>query len=468
MAVGGDGGNRKYKSHRPEWSMQPSKEVLINNPKEKEIHLVKEQQVTSCPTPKSPVRQEVRPHLLSIWWKGGRADSSNREEDVENLKAILEVETGIPLAQQQILYHGKEIKNNGRLNSAGVVENDLLMLVNTSASAPSGPEQSQAPQGANMLALNSDGSAANPSAFLNNLRANPNVMTQLMQKQPDLGNAIIRGDIETMQNFLRSQHRQQLELRRQQQREIELMNADPFDVEAQRKIEEAIRQKNVDENWEAAVEYNPESFARVSMLYVDMEVNGIPLKTFRLLRLLDRRYGGIARGVGQSEIVGRIHVAPLKIGKNYYPCTFNVLDQPDLEFIFGLDMLRKHQCSIDLKDNVLRVGGGEIAVPFLAEKDIPAHFLGEERVAPSPKASGSGTAVVTDNPPTALQSTSGAGGPSEQSLAQEAKKRARSPQDLEVKITRLMELGFDRESVTQALTLCDGNEEQAASYLFGG
>ncbi|KAL3678079.1 hypothetical protein R1sor_021035 [Riccia sorocarpa] len=32
----------------------------------------------------------------------------------------------------------------------------------------------------------------------------------------------------------------------------------------------------------------------------------------------------------------------------------------------------------------------------------------------------------------------------------------------------LMELGFDRESVTQALNLCDTNEEQAASYLFGG
>lgn len=34
---------------------------------------------------------------------------------------------------------------------------------------------------------------------------------------------------------------------------------------------------------------------------------------FRLLRLLDQRYKGIAHGVGQSEIVGRIHVAPIKV-----------------------------------------------------------------------------------------------------------------------------------------------------------
>lgn len=33
----------------------------------------------------------------------------------------------------------------------------------------------------------------------------------------------------------------------------------------------------------------------------------------RLLRLLDTRYKGIAHGVGQSEILGRIHVAPIKV-----------------------------------------------------------------------------------------------------------------------------------------------------------
>jgi DNA damage-inducible protein 1 len=205
----------------------------------------------------------------------------------------------------------------------------------------------------------------------------------VVQNNPELAQAILSVDTEVLQMLLRRQHQHRVELQRRQQQELDLMNADPFDVDAQRKIEEAIRQKNVDENWEAAIEYNPEAFARVIMLYVDMEVNSVPLKAFvdsgaqstiisktcaercGLLRLMDRRYVGIAKGVGQSEIVGRIHVAPLKIGTNFYPCSFTVLDQPDLEFIFGLDMLRKHQCSIDLKDNVLRVGGGEIAVPFL-------------------------------------------------------------------------------------------------------
>jgi DNA damage-inducible protein 1 len=59
-----------------------------------------------------------------------------------------------------------------------------------------------------------------------------------------------------------------------------MLNANPFDIEAQKAIEEEIRAENVQANMEAAIEYNPESFARVVMLYIDCEVNGTPLKAF--------------------------------------------------------------------------------------------------------------------------------------------------------------------------------------------
>lgn len=45
------------------------------------------------------------------------------------------------------------------------------------------------------------------------------------------------------------------------------VNDDPFDIEAQKRIEDAIRQENIAANLEAAMEYNPESFARVNIDY---------------------------------------------------------------------------------------------------------------------------------------------------------------------------------------------------------
>ncbi|WCJ32549.1 Protein DNA-DAMAGE INDUCIBLE 1 [Euphorbia peplus] len=391
-------------------------------------------------------------------------------ESVENVKALLEVETQVPLQQQQLLYNGKETRNGEKLSALGVKDEDLMMMVSGAAARSSAPT--------NDLSFNPDGSAVNPGAFQQHIRSDSNTMAQLFQSDPELAQALLGNDLNRLQDMLRQRNRQRSALRRQQEEELALLEADPFDVEAQKKIEAAIRQKGIDENMEAALEHNPEAFARVVMLYVDMEVNGVPLKAFvdsgaqstiiskscaercGLLRLMDQRYKGIARGVGQSEILGRIHVAPIKIGSIFYPCSFLVLDSPNMEFLFGLDMLRKHQCTIDLKDNVMRVGGGEVSVPFLQEKDLPSHFLDEESQPKEASSSGNPiTSGTTDN-----KSNLAAGGQSSGA----ARGNAAQGPDFEAKIAKLVELGFDRGSVIQALKLFDGNEEQAAGFLFGG
>ncbi|XP_021740791.1 DNA damage-inducible protein 1-like [Chenopodium quinoa] len=394
------------------------------------------------------------------------------DEAVENVKALLEVESGVVLQQQQLMYNGREMNNHDKLSVLGVCDGDLIMML-SNAAPPSRPSSSD-------LALSPDGSAVNPAAFQQQVRGDSNLMAQLYQSDPELAQAISGNDLNRLQEILRQRHHQKTALRQKEEEELALHYADPFDVDAQRKIEASIRQKGIDENWAAAIEHNPEAFARVVMLYVDMEVNGVPIKAFvdsgaqstiiskrcaercGLLRLLDERYKGIARGVGQMEILGRIHVAHIKIGKVFYPCSFTVLDSDNMEFLFGLDMLRKHQCIIDLKENALKVGGGEVSVPFLPEKDIPSHFLDEESFAKQASSSGapvsSGSKDTRDIPsaPIGSQSSGAAGG-----------NPAQGP-DFEAKVAKLVELGFPRNDVIQALQLFNGNEEQAAGFLFGG
>ncbi|XP_076934266.1 uncharacterized protein LOC143600472 [Bidens hawaiensis] len=292
--------------------------------------------------------------------------------------------------QRQLPHNGKEMKNFETPSSLGVTDGGLVMMVSNTSSMVSSNG-----------VLNPDGSALNPAAYQQQIRNNSDLMAQLLQSDPELAQIITGNDLNKLQELLRRRHNQRTELRRLIEAEMALLYADPFDVEAQKKIEAAIRQKGIDENQAAALE-------RVVMLYVDMEVNGVPVKAFvdtgaestilskscaeclGLLRLLDERYKGIAHGVGQSEILGRIHVAEIKIGNNFYPCSFVVSDSPDMEFHFGLDMLRKHQCTIDLKDNVLRVGGGEVTVPFLPEKDIPCNFIEGEKQLNEASSSGTG------------------------------------------------------------------------------
>jgi len=83
--------------------------------------------------------------------------------------------------------------------------------------------------------------------------------------QPELADAA-QNNSARFAELLRQTRERQLSAELAQQQEIARLNADPYDVEAQRKIEEAIRQQAVAENMEHALEYSPESFGRVTML----------------------------------------------------------------------------------------------------------------------------------------------------------------------------------------------------------
>ena len=226
------------------------------------------------------------------------------------------------------------------------------------------------------------------------------------------------------------------------------------------------------------------------MLYIDVEVNGHKVKAFvdsgaqatimspscaeacGIMRLIDKRFSGIARGVGTANILGRVHSAQIKIGTLFLACSFTVMEGKDVDLLLGLDMLKRHQACIDLAKDKLVIQGVE--VPFLGEADIPKSM--EEARMDEPTVEGPGG--------TTIGTRSGAvSGPAAQqapqipsitqgnaiqtpntSTARPSPQVSYPPQAVE----QLMALGFTRDQAINALRACDGNVEFAAGLLFQG
>ena len=135
------------------------------------------------------------------------------------------------------------------------------------------------------------------------------------------------------------------------------------------------------------------------------------------MRLVDQRWAGIAKGVGTQKIIGRrrldtrgftvlidflllgrVHMAQIQIETDFLTSSFSILEDQPMDMLLGLDMLKKHQCTIDLRKNCLVIGTTGTETPFLPETELPpcarlSSQVNEEDVI---KASAKETAALED------------------------------------------------------------------------
>lgn len=392
--------------------------------------------------------------------------------DIEliNLKALCEQETNISATKMSISHFGKLLTDDSRtLESYSIKENDILMVQQmitnvsqidfSSITVPQGRPSSSA---STSRVQNSESNAAN--AMRQMLLSDPVKFELIRQRFPDLAEAIQKNDSARMMQLM-SQMSSGLGSGENLSQPTGL-SSDYFDMEAQKRIAENIRLQNVQQNMESALEYMPEAFGNVVMLYINCQVNGHDVKAFvdsgaqmtimsaacaercGIMRLVDTRWAGIAKGVGTQKIVGRVHLAQIQIEKSFLTTAFSILEEQAMDMLLGLDILKRHQCIIDLERHVLVIKSANIETKFLTENELPlsarpqyADELSEEM--PEAKVT-PGTSSSKGN--TASKSNSSSG-------------------HSESVINGLVKLGFSRGDVIDALNTSDGDENRAKITL---
>ena len=197
-----------------------------------------------------------------------------------------------------------------------------------------------------------------PATIRDLFMSNPHQLSLLKERNPRLAEALLSGNLEQFAKVLEEQRRENVE---RVSGRLRMLSGDPFDPEVQRQISEEIRMQNINSNMETAMEYQPESYGQVFMLYINCAVNGHRVKAFvdsgaqmtimsakcaercGVTRLIDHRWAGTAIGVGTQKIIGRVHLCQIQIENDFLPTSFSVLEDQQMDILVGLDMLKRHQ-----------------------------------------------------------------------------------------------------------------------------
>ena len=207
--------------------------------------------------------------------------------ELENFKAFCEAESGVPAKEMVIMLNEAVLKDGKKaLKEYGVKDGDMVVmeqLKKQAAGASSLPGTGLKLPDFSKIRMPGAGAQAGPStstkeddpAWISQmLKSNPDQLALLKQNNPRLAEAL-ENNPEEFAKILKEQQKARLE---RENARLRLLTADPMDFEAQKLIAEEIAQKNVEQNMEMAMEYSPETFGTVVMLYIDCMVNGHPIK----------------------------------------------------------------------------------------------------------------------------------------------------------------------------------------------
>ena len=165
---------------------------------------------------------------------------------VDDLKGYIESETGVKSADQRIHHNSQELADGSKtLQQCQILEDSMIgMLVKSKQRRSQNTGSNRPNQG------------PDPETIRLRILGNPAELAQLRASMPDLAAAV--QDPNRFRQAFEEAGKRQAHLEAEKQRRQYELEADPFNIEAQREIEEIIREAQVMENAENAWVHNPE------------------------------------------------------------------------------------------------------------------------------------------------------------------------------------------------------------------
>ncbi len=345
--------------------------------------------------------------------------------DFEQVRQFIHGFFGIEPNLQVFVKDGNRLRGAGTLTENGLKSGDCIFVMNSSSTAGAGASSAgrqggRAVAGAVAPSAPSTGGKvywegmswdevlqnnSNPEHIVDIIQSNEKILRELNFHNPKLAESMRKdrsqalGELRTLMMMNATSAALSRLSKAQKEKEMEQrLRVNPMDEEANKYFGEKIRQEQVEESYVNMMNNFPEAMTRVLMLYVEVKINGVALQAFvdsgaqtsvisgrcaekcNVTRLIDSRFAGQVVGVGTGKTLGRVHLVDIVCEGNHFPISMTVMDDSQglgdtkMEFLLGLDFLKRHRATLDLDQGklVFKLPGGQSAsTPFLHEKDLP-------------------------------------------------------------------------------------------------
>ncbi|KAL0590322.1 hypothetical protein ABG067_001567 [Albugo candida] len=181
----------------------------------------------------------------------------------------------IPVQEINVQHRGADLAHTA--TSCGIQKDDLLLIKRKAPSLLDTPAPFVVREGMQLYEIPRNPS---PQLLLEIFEKNPQLLPQLREGNVELATALERKSIRDIRMVLMQMHMKEASRQYKENEETVALERNPLDAQAQIKIEETIRLRNVQQNMEIAMEQMPEAFAHVYMLYIPCEVNDVQVQAF--------------------------------------------------------------------------------------------------------------------------------------------------------------------------------------------